>query len=136
MVVFALRGFRISREFMTTPGRFMKAFSLFHQVRNGAQLLPTTMDGTSPLHYLVRRSPTTPVQLEALSRAIDVLLEGGANIDERNVHGETCLHHAVLYGNLAMVELLLTRKASPDVINKYEVLAASYLFPSPTQSQL
>ena len=44
-----------------------------------------------------------------------LILEAGANIHTRNGLGETCLHHAVRYGHVSLVDALITLGADPNV---------------------
>jgi len=49
-------------------------------------------------------------------RAIDILIQAGAEIDARNEDGYTALHHAVSQGHLPAVQRLVELGASLDAV--------------------
>lgn len=88
-------------------------FLLIHDilVAGGADVNAVNKDGTTPLHYLVRRSPSRKELLD-IEKCLDLLIKAGVSIDSLNKHEETPLHNAVMHGNLRMVKALLRRNAS------------------------
>ncbi len=50
-------------------------------------------------------------------RIARMALDAGANVDAKDLNGNTALHYAVYYGNQEMAELLLTRKANINAQN-------------------
>jgi len=86
-------------------------------VHNGADVKTANKDGTCPLHYFVRQSPSKD-KLKEYKEALDFFLEQGAYINCQNKHGETPLHNAILRGSDEVVILLLNRKADINFTNK------------------
>ena len=88
-------------------------------VKEGADKKAVNNDGSSAVHYLARRSPTTPAEIRSIRRLLDLFLLDGLSIDYQNRNGETYLHSAAAYANAEMINLLLARSANPNLSNRY-----------------
>lgn len=64
----------------------------------------------TPLHLHARRGKTACVQ---------VLLEAGADTEQRNIHGMTALHLAVARGNMECVRALLAAGANINAPDRH-----------------
>lgn len=67
-------------------------------------------DGDTPLHVMAWRRDC---------RAIEVLIEAGAELDAIGDMGQTPLHVAVMQGDECSAELLLRAGASPDIRSEF-----------------
>lgn len=52
---------------------------------------------------------------------LSILLNHGANPDAVDIHGNNALHHAVLRGNISMVEKLLSSSADIEARTKVKI---------------
>jgi hypothetical protein len=68
-----------------------------------------TKKGDTPLHITAS---------DGHCEIISILLNNGANIDEKNIEGNTPLHEAILFGQDKAAALLISRGAHPDERNK------------------
>jgi len=83
-----------------------------------------TPEGDSCLHLAALRGD---------ARAIALLLDLGAEIDQRGDMGSTALHYAAISRNWESFQLLLDRGADPNIINK--IGARSGEFPCTPKSE-
>ena len=74
-------------------------------------------DGSTPLHYLIRRFPDTSlkasaeaIEVEKFCRAVRILIDSGANIRAVNLNQETVLHSAAMAGSAAAVLWLINNE--------------------------
>ena len=72
---------------------------------------PLFDDDATPLLYASNK-PNVPIDF------ISFLLDNGANVNAKNVVGDTPLVRATIRGNLPVVELLLSREANPYAVRK------------------
>ena len=80
----------------------------------GADATATTTDGTSSLHYLVRRTDEG-IHRADLVAVLEFLLSEGLSVDAPTPWSlETPLHQAAQRGNLIGVDLLLSFGANPN----------------------
>jgi hypothetical protein len=83
-------------------------------------------DERTALHRvaLLRESGKEDRLIENYLKAAEVLLNAGAEVDARDIRGNTPLHSAAFLGNLQMVELLISRGADINARNDncYSVL--------------
>jgi len=89
----------------------INSFLFSCKVKAGADVNASNKDGTSPLHYLVRKGPSH-TECVLLEKTLDLLLNAGANLAAVNKHYETPLHNAVMHGNVRVVKALIRRNAS------------------------
>ena len=66
-------------------------------------------NGATPLHLACSKGS---------KKAVDILLDLGANINAVDNEGNSCLHHAVNSSNLTILKKLLIRGADKTIINK------------------
>ena len=86
-------------------------------LRNGSFVMPLSHSRTIPLHYLVRS--VTEITWPDHSRILDIMLLEGVDINAKDIHGKTPLHHILYRGrNQQCVEYLVEHKA--DVNCKIE----------------
>ncbi len=84
--------------------------------RAPALLREKNMEGRTPFAELVRRANRAPFHIsEKYIRTAKRMLDGGADINDRDENGLTLLHHAVLQEKPVFVEYLLKRGANPDL---------------------
>jgi len=74
-------------------------------------------DGTSPLHYLVRRKVAQD-DVEIYLEVLDLMMEKGAEVNTQTKHGESPLHQAALHANKEALTFLIDNKANIDILNK------------------
>jgi len=65
--------------------------------------------GATPLHLACSKGSR---------KAVNILLDLGANINAVDNDGNSCLHHAVISNNLTILKKLLIRGADKNIINK------------------
>eukprot|EP01100_Stratorugosa_tubuloviscum_P013982 TRINITY_DN7226_c0_g1_i1.p1 TRINITY_DN7226_c0_g1~~TRINITY_DN7226_c0_g1_i1.p1 ORF type:complete len:763 (-),score=369.26 TRINITY_DN7226_c0_g1_i1:12-2300(-) len=74
-------------------------------------------DGTSALHYLVRKIPQPSEKMSYIA-VMDHMLSRGVEIESQTKFGETPLHQSCERGNEDAVCFLLEHKASPNKVNR------------------
>mmetsp|Transcript_7317 Transcript_7317/g.22471 ORF Transcript_7317/g.22471 Transcript_7317/m.22471 type:complete len:1596 (+) Transcript_7317:2925-7712(+) len=77
-----------------------------------------TIEKTSVLHYLVRKSVSEESR-DMYLRVLKGVLDAGLDHSIRNAHGEAAIHSAVLGGNRDAIEFLLANGADPDCLTSY-----------------
>lgn len=97
-------------------------------VDRGASLYTTTANGSSPLHYLVRFTRSSPrgraTQAEAqdvedrLLEVVQKTIDLGADINATNRGGDTPLHLAAARPYFRLIKLLLENKANVSLRNQ------------------
>jgi ankyrin len=75
------------------------------QTLDAAPIVPSSMDGSTPLHEAVRRSDLA---------AVNALLTRGADVNAPTRYGVTPLALAALSGNTALIRRLLDARANPN----------------------
>jgi ankyrin repeat protein len=88
-----------------------------------AQPTALTDEGASPLHLMIQNL-FQGEEGEALPflRAMDLMIEKGANVNSQNNSGETPLHLACSLGHSPIVHALLERHADLGQRNRYDAI--------------
>jgi ankyrin repeat protein len=85
-------------------------------LQRGAFARALTDEQASPLHYFVRNSCSDP---GILHRVISAFVAKGADLNQKNKHGESALHQAALRGRSQCVLCLLNFKADANSRTTY-----------------
>ena len=62
----------------------------------------------TPLYYAVR---------EGHARLIELLIEGGLNVNHLDIYGQNPIYYAISSGNVSITRLLVNKGADPDVVD-------------------
>jgi len=101
-------------------GRFAQVEPLSFLIKHGADAnAKDVSDGRTALHWvaLLEEVDTDPADIPRRLAAAGALLDGKADINARDVRGDTPLHATAFLGNARMVEFLLARGANPAAKN-------------------
>ena len=82
-------------------------------IKKGADVNAADTEGWTPLMYAVGSLDDT--------RTINLLIDAGASVNERNCWGCTALHFAVVHGNLKMITSLV--KAGAEIDDSYDMIS-------------
>lgn len=98
-------------------GFYMKPDHARRLLELGASPLATDADGDSWLARLASRSGAVAITAEE-DRLATALIAAGADIDARNLLGESALHAAAQRGNVKWVHWLIGRGADADALDR------------------
>lgn len=90
-------------------------------LQRGAFVRALTDEQASALHYFVRNSCSDPA---VLHRVISAFVAKGADLNQKNKHGETALHQAAMRGRAQCLLCLLNFKADVNSITTYVIARA------------
>jgi ankyrin repeat protein len=92
--------------------------SLEYIIDNSPLPLRLVIEGTNVLH--------TFTESMFVEEILELLINCGCNVNEKNLNGESVLHSAVLSKNLQMIRILLTKGAYTNIVNKYETISKKH----------
>lgn len=109
-------------ELMCTPLHIAVSLMDISEVRRltAAGFDPNQMDsvGKTPLMWLIGRIDSSPTNDAKRTTIAEILVDAGADLDvQSKTNGDTALHLASRFGQVAIVELLLMRGANINSVN-------------------
>ena len=108
-----------------TALHYAAANTAYHQhfktlLQQGANIMPTTQEGESALHLLLR---SLCVNLHEDFDALDKLLHRGGDVNGPDNRGQTSLHIAVIARHVTLCHHLLAHQANPNIATYSNITA-------------
>jgi ankyrin repeat protein len=101
------------------PNGFLTDSALLCAVRYHEDAIARYLVHESGKIDMIQEDLHTLLHLSALvqnQEGIELAITHGVNVDSKNYHGETALHHAAKSGDVAIVQMLIRRGAELDIV--------------------